>query len=100
MVALALHLGAPRKGGDAMRRSDLRIMELLNGGDWACAYAEGGTLAQVCVELEPLVGAQLAPATRAVSDAIEADMGLATHRWVELARALRREAAGAAACAR
>lgn len=67
-----------------------RIIELLNGGDWACAYKERKGLADVCGMLAPLVEPELAARAELIARAASKDMRFATKQWAELATRLRR----------
>lgn len=66
-----------------------RIIELLNGGDWACAYKERGGLTEVCGLLAPLVSPGLSDRAYLVARLAGKDMRAATKQWAELATLLR-----------
>jgi hypothetical protein len=67
-----------------------RILELLNCGDWACAYNERQSLAHVCRKLAVLLEANQSERARTVARSAAVDMRAATHDWAELAAELRR----------
>lgn len=77
-----------------------RIIELLNGGDWACAYQERKGLAEVCGMLEPLVEPDLAERVALIARVAARDMRFATKQWAELATRLRRGRSGASGVGR
>lgn len=66
-----------------------RILELLNGGDWACAYNERQSLSHVCRKLAVLVDAEQSDRARSVAQQAANDMRSATRDWAELAADLR-----------
>lgn len=66
-----------------------RIIELLNGGDWACAYKERSGLADVCGMLATLVGPELSDRAWLVARLAGKDMRAATKQWAELATLIR-----------
>lgn len=67
-----------------------KISELLDGGDWACAYGQCGTLSHVCLELARLLeDAELAEKARVVAHEAIINLDEATRRWSELACELR-----------
>lgn len=66
-----------------------RILELLNGGDWACAYNERQSLAHVCRKLAVLLDSTQSERARTVARSAALDMRAATHDWAELAAELR-----------
>lgn len=66
-----------------------RILELLNGGDWACAYNERQSLAHVCRKLALLVDGDLSEQARQVARSSAIDMRGATRDWAQLAADLR-----------
>jgi hypothetical protein len=69
---------------------DMRMCELLNGGDWACAFAEPHGLVEVCDALAELVDDEaLAGLAREIATLAPTDMGSATRQWARLAGALR-----------
>jgi hypothetical protein len=72
-----------------------QILELLNGGDWACAYNERHSLAHVCKRLAVLVDVDHAAQARVISQVAASDMGAATKGWSELAADLRGAHVGA-----
>jgi hypothetical protein len=69
--------------------NQLRILELLNGGDWACAYNERQSLAHVCRKLAVLLDDGQSERARSVARSSAVDMRTATHDWAELAADLR-----------
>jgi hypothetical protein len=71
---------------------DQRIIELLNGGDWACAYRESDSLARVCTGLADFLDEELAESAREIVEWTERDMKIATRRWGEFAMRVRHPA--------
>lgn len=69
----------------------LKICQLLDGGDWACAFGQCGTLSHVCQELAALLDdPELAEKARQVAREANRDLGVAARQWGELAGELRR----------
>ena len=69
------------------------IRELLDGGDWACANAFHGGLADVCTQLAGLVEPEqpeLAHSAHATARLAQTDLAEATRRWADLSASLRR----------
>jgi hypothetical protein len=65
-----------------------RAYELLNGGDWACAWGEPETLAAVSLELAGVLEPGLAGEADAISSRALHDFADATRRWARLASRL------------
>lgn len=68
---------------------DERVQELLNGGDWACAYAQHETLADVARRLCRLVPEEAAGMARQVAVYALTDLPRATALWSRLGSRLR-----------
>lgn len=62
-----------------------RAYELVNGGDWACAWGEPETLATVSLELAMVLEPELAGEADAIATAAHRDLSAATLRWARLA---------------
>lgn len=65
------------------------VLELLNGGDWACAYAQHETLAHVARQLGALLEGEAAELAREVAATATTDLPSATATWSRLAARLR-----------
>lgn len=67
-----------------------RVTELLDGGDWACAWANHASLEAVCDELADLVSPDLAARARRVERfAHDDDLVHASEEWERLSVLLR-----------
>ncbi len=69
--------------------TDARILALLHGGDWACAFSESEQLARVCRQLAELLDKDLARKAEDIAGLARSDMRRASHGWAELAVRLR-----------
>jgi hypothetical protein len=66
-----------------------QIQTLRNGGDWACAHAAEGGLAQVFRALARLVGPDLTDQMTRLADLAETDMLAASGEWERISGLLR-----------
>jgi len=66
------------------------VHDLLDGGDWACAWAYHETLARVCRQLAA-VKPTVAKVALEIGDHALVNMRLATSEWAQLSEALREE---------
>lgn len=67
---------------------------LLDGGDWACAWGEQETLAQVCHCLAPLLAEPLRVQAERIEELVRSDYGEAVRMWARLSHRLRYGAVG------
>lgn len=79
-----------------MGHIDHRIDELIDGGDWACSFGQGGTLRHVCAQLsqlasEGLADPDLSDLAATVADLATDDPEGAGMAWTELVARLRAE---------
>ena len=68
---------------------NIKVIELLNGGDWACVYSEPESLVRACQGLAVLIEEELATYALEVADWADRDMRTAVRRWGELAMRVR-----------
>ena len=59
------------------------ILDLLSSGDWACAHAHHGNLAQVCYQLAELVEPDMRETANAIARVAPNDLAQATRGWAE-----------------
>ena len=65
------------------------LEHLLDGGDWACAWGEQETLAEVCHCLAPLLAEPLRLNAERIEELVRSDYSEAVRQWARLSHRLR-----------
>lgn len=67
---------------------------LLDGGDWACAWAEQETLAEVCHHMAPLLSEPLRMEAQRIEHLLRSDYREAMRLWARLSDIVRYDHTG------